>query len=111
MKTAEIIMIPVTDQQKAKEYYSRLGFQVVIEAPDGHGGVWLQMALPGDNTSLSMARMSGLIFETEDIESDVRDLKARGIEAGKIDDTPWGRFAWLKDLDGNGLCLHQKSSY
>ena len=39
-----------------------------------------------------------------------RELKAKGIEVGKIDDTPWGRFAWLKDLDGNGLCLHQKTA-
>ena len=39
----------------------------------------------------------------------VRDfLKTKGIEVGKIDDTPWGKFAWLKDLDGNSLCLRQK---
>jgi predicted enzyme related to lactoylglutathione lyase len=108
MKTAEIIMIPVTDQQRAKEYYSQLGWQVVAEAPDGHGGTWLQMALPGENTTLSLAKFHGLIFETEDIEGEIRALKSKGIEAGNIDDTPWGRFAWLKDPDGNGLCLHQK---
>jgi catechol 2,3-dioxygenase-like lactoylglutathione lyase family enzyme len=108
MKKAEIIMIPVTDQQKAKEYYSRLGFQVVAEAPDGHGGVWLQMGLPGQDTTLSLSKFHGIIFVTEDIEEEVRVLKGKGIEAGKIDDTPWGRFAWLKDPDGNGLCLHQR---
>ena len=46
--------------------------------------------------------------ETEDIEKDIRVLKEKGIEVGKIDDQPWGRFAWMKDPDGNGLCLHQK---
>ncbi|MBS1602562.1 MAG: VOC family protein [Bacteroidetes bacterium] len=108
MKTAEIIMIPVTDQQKAKAYYLSLGFRVIAEAPDGHGGVWLQMGLPGESTSLSLARFHGIIFQTEDIGSEVDGLRSKGIEVGKIDDTPWGKFAWLKDPDGNGLCLHQK---
>jgi len=108
MKTAEIIMIPVTDQQRAKEYYLSLGFQVIAEAPDGHGGVWLQMGLPGESTTLSLAKFHGIIFQTEDIEGEVTRLRSKGVEAGKIDDTPWGKFAWLKDPDGNGLCLHQK---
>jgi len=101
-------MIPVTDQQKAKEYYSKLGFQTIAEAPDGHGGTWLQMGLPGGNTTISLAKFHALIFETDDIGQEIRELKDKGIEAGAIDDTPWGRFAWLKDPDGNGLCLHQK---
>ena len=101
-------MIPVTDQQRAKEYYLKLGFQVVAEQSDEHGGVWLQMALPGENTTISLARFHGLIFETDNIEDEIRVLASKGVEAGKIDDTPWGRFAWLKDPDGNGLCLHQR---
>lgn len=101
-------MIPVKDQQKAKEYYSRIGFQVVAEAPNGHGGTWIQMGLPGGDTTISLAGFHGIICETEDIEKEVQELKEKGIEAGKIDDQPWGRFAWLKDPDGNGLCLHQK---
>jgi predicted enzyme related to lactoylglutathione lyase len=51
----------------------------------------------------------GIIFETDDIEKKIGELQAKGIESGKIDDTPWGRFAWLKDLDGNALCLHQNN--
>lgn len=33
MKSVEIIMLPVKDRQKAKEYYLKLGFKVVVEAP------------------------------------------------------------------------------
>ena len=108
MKSVEIIMIPVKDRQKAKEFYLKLGFKVIVEAPDPHGETWIQVALPNSNTSISLAGFQGIICETDNIEEDVKDLKARGIEVGKIDETPWGRFAWLKDLDGNGLCLHQK---
>jgi predicted enzyme related to lactoylglutathione lyase len=108
MKTIEIIMTPVKDKQKAKEFYLKLGFQLLVEAPDAHGGPWIQLGLPGGNTSVSLAGFQGLICETDDIEKEIRELKAKDIEVGKIDDTPWGRFAWLKDPDGNGLCLHQK---
>ena len=108
MKKIEIIMIPVSDQQKAKEFYMKLGFQIIVEAPAEHGQTWIQLGLPGQDTFISLAKFQGIIFETDDIEKEIDALKAKGIELGKIDNTPWGKFAWLKDLDGNGLCLHQK---
>lgn len=108
MKTLEIIMLPVKDRQKAKEFYLTLGFRVIIEAIDPHGEPWIQMGLPNGNTTISLGGFHGLICDTDNIEEEVQKLIKQGIEVGKIDDTPWGRFAWLKDLDGNGLCLHQK---
>ena len=108
MKAVEISMVPVKYQQKAKEFYLKLGLQVMVEAPAAHGETWIQMGLPDGNTSISLASFQGIIFETNDIEQEIRELKAKGLETGKIDDTPWGRFAWIKDPDGNSLCLHQK---
>lgn len=108
MKAIEIITIPVTDQQKAKEFYSKLGFQIIVEAPAHHGQTWVQMGLPNQATSISLLTFHGIIFETDDIEKEIQELKTKGIEVGKIDNQPWGKFAWVKDPDGNGLCLHQK---
>ncbi len=108
MKSVEIIMIPVNDRQRAKEFYLKLGFQIVVEATDPHGDAWIQMGLPNSNTTISLASFQGIICETESIEEEIKELQKKGIEVGKIDDTPWGKFAWLKDLDGNSLCLHQK---
>jgi predicted enzyme related to lactoylglutathione lyase len=108
MKNIEIIMIPVTDQQKAKEFYLKLGFQLIMEAPSDHGETWIQLGLPSQNIYISLAKFSGIILETSDIEKEIQDLNTKGLLIGKIDNTPWGKFAWLKDLDGNGLCLHQK---
>ena len=108
MKAVEIIMIPVTDQQKANEFYMKLGFQVVVEAPSHNGETWIQLGLANQGTTISLAKFSGIIFETGDIEKEIRELKSRGVSVEKIDDTPWGRFAWMKDPDGNGLCLHQR---
>nr|WP_294947431.1 VOC family protein [uncultured Mucilaginibacter sp.] len=108
MKLLEIVMLPVSDRQKAKEFYLKLGFAVTVEATDPHGDAWIQMGLPGGNTTISLAGFQALICETDDIAQEIEQLTAKGIEVGKIDDTPWGRFAWLKDPDGNSLCLHQK---
>jgi len=108
MKAVEIIMIPVADQQKAKAFYLNLGFQVIIEAPMGNGETWLQLGLPGCETTISLAKFQGIILETDNIAGETERLAAGGVVVGKIDDTPWGKFMWLKDEDGNGLCLHQK---
>ena len=108
MKATEIVMLPVKDRQKAKEFYLKLGFKLIVEAPMPEGGMWIQLGLPNSKTSISLASFHGIICETNDIVKEVKELNAKGIEVGKIDDTPWGKFAWLKDLDGNGLCLHQK---
>lgn len=107
MKSLEIIMIPVKDRQKAKAFYQQLGFEVVIEAPDPHGETWIQMALPGGGSTISLASFQGIICQTENIEAEVESLQTKGIEVGKIDQTPWGKFAWFKDLDGNSWCLRQ----
>lgn len=108
MKKIEVIMIPVSDQQKAKDFYLKLGFRLMIEAPMEDGKSWIQLGFPDEATSISLSDFHGLIFETDDIEKEIDELKTKGIELGKIDNTPWGRFAWMKDPDGNGLCLHQR---
>jgi len=108
MKAVEVIMIPVADQQKAKEFYLQLGFELIADNDMGNGERWVQVGLPGGGTTLSLAKFHGIIIETADIEKDVNGFKEKGAEPGNIDNTPWGKFCWLKDIDGNGLCLHQK---
>ena len=108
MKKVEIIMIPVANQEKAKAFYLNLGFQVVAEAPMGNGETWLQLGLPNGETTISLAKFQGVILETDDIAKEAERLAASGINGGYIDNTPWGKFMWLKDGDGNGLCLHEK---
>ena len=131
MKTIEIISIPVSNQGKSKEFYLKLGFQPIIEAPIGNGQTWVQLGIPNQATSISLVSswpykevemtagsLQGIILETNDIEKEVQELKKKGIEvgiisskgfqAGKIEDTPWGKFTFFRDPDGNGISLHQK---
>jgi len=114
MKAIEVISVPVTDQQAAKEFYLKIGFQLIVEAPMGNNQTWVQVGLPDQTTSLTLVNwfpkmqpgsMQGLVVLTNDIEKEVEELRAKGVEVGNIDDTPWGRFAWFNDPDGNSLTL------
>jgi predicted enzyme related to lactoylglutathione lyase len=116
MKTIEVISIPVSDQQLAKDFYLKLGFEMIVEAPMGNGETWVQLGIPGQVTSITLVTwfpnmppgaMQGLVVKTEDIENETQELKAKGIPVGTIDNTPWGKFATVTDPDGNTLTLHQ----
>ena len=56
MRAIEIIMIPVADQQKAKEFYLKIGFQVLVEASMEHGQTWVQLGLPKQPASTKKFR-------------------------------------------------------
>ena len=117
MKSIEIISIPVSDQQAAKKFYLDLGFKLLIEAPFGPGQNWVQLALPGQEAvsitlvtwfdNMPAGCINGFVIKTDDLNKDIEELKSKGIEVGEIDQTPWGKFAAVKDPDGNRLSLHE----
>lgn len=117
MKAIEIISIPVTDQVKAKEFYLQLGFEVLVEAPFGPGqSQWIQMAYPDSAVSITLVNwfpemkagsIRGFVIKTDDLNADITDLTAKGIQLGKVDETPWGKFLNIKDPDGNVVSLHE----
>jgi catechol 2,3-dioxygenase-like lactoylglutathione lyase family enzyme len=116
MKAITIISIPVTDQEKAKEFYLKLGFNLLVEAPMGESK-WVQLALPGQDVSITLVTwfpelqpgcIRGFVIEVDSINDAIADLNGKDIEVGKIDQTPWGKFATVKDPDGNSWSLHEK---
>ncbi|MBT1706207.1 VOC family protein [Chryseosolibacter indicus] len=107
MKGIEIVMLPVKDRKESKKFYEKLGFKTVTESQDIHGDPWIQVGFQDQPTTLSLAGFHGIICTTDNIEKEVEAIKAKGIEVGKIDVTPYGKFAWLKDPDGNGICLRE----
>ncbi len=118
MKTISVISIPVKDQQKAKEFYLLMGFELIMETPFDKGQYWIQLGLPGGGPTITLVTwfdkmpagsLQGILIETEDILKDIEHLKGKGIETGALDETPWGKFASIKDLDGNSWSLHQKT--
>ena len=116
MKAISIISIPVTDQEAAKQFYLKLGFKILVEAPF-ETQKWIQLALPGQEAvsitlvnwfpNMPAGSVNGFVIHTDDLDKDIEELTAKGIIVGKIDETPWGKFAAVTDPDGNRLSLHQ----
>lgn len=118
MKNIDVISIPVTDQKKSKAFYLNLGFQVMVESDMDQNQTWIQLGLPGSFTSITLVTwfkkmpagsMQGLVIRTNSIDEDVRELRSKGIDVTKVEETPSGKFASFKDPDGNGLSLHQRA--
>ncbi|MDB5019240.1 MAG: glyoxalase [Pedobacter sp.] len=116
MKAIEIISIPVTDQQRAKQFYLNLGFEIVVEAPYQHGQKWIQMGFPGGGVFITLVTwfdnmppgcINGFVIKTGDVAKDREELLAKGVQPEEIDDTPWGKFMAVVDPDGNRISLHQ----
>ena len=114
-------MLAVKDLDRAKQFYSeKLGF----DTGDEMGGE--VVTLKGGNTDITIYRSefagtnkaTALTFDVDDIESEVRDLKEKGIFFEHYDVeglTPKGdiyegegmKTAWFKDPDGNILSLFE----
>ena len=117
MKAISIISIPVTDQEAAKQFYLKLGFNLLVEAPF-ETQKWVQMALPGQEAvsitlvtwfpELKPGSITGFVIHIDNMDEEIKSLNAKGIEVGQVDQTPWGKFATVKDPDGNSWSLHEE---
>jgi catechol 2,3-dioxygenase-like lactoylglutathione lyase family enzyme len=112
----QLLSAPVADQDRAKDFYvNMLGFELVRDNPMGPGQRWVEVRPPGGQTSITLVTwfetmppgsLKGLVIETDDLDTDVKALTARGLAIdGGIQDAPWGRYVTFNDADGNGIVL------
>lgn len=112
----QLFSVPVSDQEKAKDFYvDTLGFELLADQPGVHGR-WLQVAPEGAATSLvlvdwfptmSPGSVRGLLFHTTDVDAECVRLQERGVAVDGPKNTPWGRQALFSDPDGNVIGLNQ----
>jgi catechol 2,3-dioxygenase-like lactoylglutathione lyase family enzyme len=116
-----LISIPVKDQKRAKEFYTKvLGCNVVQEMPFGTPDtMWIRLALPGAETEIVLVTwfpqmapgcIQGLVITTKDITETHAELKKRGLDISEVQEQPWAKEATFSDPDGNGWVLQQSAS-
>ncbi len=59
------------------------------------------IALGDGITDAAPGSVRGLQLVVEDAEAAKAELAARGVDAGEVQDFPWGRFVFFSDPDGN----------
>jgi catechol 2,3-dioxygenase-like lactoylglutathione lyase family enzyme len=118
LKHLRLVSVPLSDQDRSMAFYTQtLGLELIAEE-DMHSGLrWVEVGLPGAETSISLVTwlesmqpgsLRGLILLTEDIDRDHDELSRQGVEfLGPIEEQHWGRFVQFKDPDGNVLVLQQ----
>ncbi len=130
--TLEVIVVPVSDLDRAKEFYAeRLGFTVDHDTSVEGLGRIVQLTPPGSGCSIVIGAglvpdmepgsLKGLQLVVNDIVAAREELLARGVDAGEIQQmgqsprpTPHPLdnvgFLFFNDPDGNGWAVQQIST-
>ena len=113
----ELVAVPVTDVDRAKDFYAeKAGFTVDHDHTVSDEIRFVQLTPPGSACSIALGKgisdvppgsAQGLQMVVDDIEAARAELVGRGVEAGEIQDFPWGRFVFFSDPDGNGWAVQQ----
>ena len=112
----ELVMVPVTDVDRAKEFYEKVGFVVDHDQTVSDDVRFVQLTPPGSACSIAIGKgltrmepgsLDNMQMVIADADATHADLVARGIEVSEVDELAWGRFVFFADPDGNGWALQQ----
>jgi catechol 2,3-dioxygenase-like lactoylglutathione lyase family enzyme len=133
----EVLVLPVADVERAKEFYASLGWRLDADIDRGEGLRLVQFTPPGSGCSIQFGRnvasavpgsAESSYLSVPDIEAAREDLLARGVEVGEVfheealgarfhdpgrvpgpapEHRTYGSFAAFSDPDGNGWLLQE----
>ncbi|MFF3759530.1 VOC family protein [Streptomyces sp. NPDC002185] len=112
----ELIGVPVTDIDRAKAFYEKVGFHADHDITVSEEIRFVQLTPPGSACSIALGKgitemvpgsLDNMQVVVTDIEAAHADLRGRGIEVTEIDDQPWGSFVYFHDPDGNRWSIQQ----
>ncbi|MEI5100182.1 VOC family protein [Streptomyces sp. PmtG] len=124
--TLEVIPLPVSDLDRAKEFYrDRCGFHVDIDQEVVPGVRLVQLTPPGSGCSIMLGdtvwegmpgptpapgAYQGLQLVVSDLKQARDELTARGLELSEpvsYSDADGGTFLYFSDPDGNGWSIQE----
>jgi catechol 2,3-dioxygenase-like lactoylglutathione lyase family enzyme len=129
----EVVTIPVSDVDRAKEFYGGLGWRLDADFSDGNDRA-IQFTPPGSQGSIHFGKPSqgapgsaqGMFLVVSDIQAARDDLLRRGVQVSEVfhfakgpapfggpvggpapDHGSYGSYAVFNDPDGNGWLLQE----
>ena len=116
----ELVAVPVSDVDRAKDFYVRAGFSADTDQTVNEGLRFVQLTPPGSACSIAIGTglttmapgsLEGLQVVVTDAAAAREELLARGIEVSEVQVLPWGSFAFFADPDGNKWSMQQLPSW
>jgi catechol 2,3-dioxygenase-like lactoylglutathione lyase family enzyme len=125
----EVVPIPVSDVDRAKQFYSeQVGFLVDLDTQISDEGRLVQLTPPGSGCSIHLSSgilnmppgvLEGLQIVVSDIEAALSELLERGVDASPVQHLEgdewvegrggrWNSFVFFSDPDGNGWVLQER---
>ncbi|MDX8030374.1 VOC family protein [Lentzea sp. BCCO 10_0856] len=118
--TLEVIVVPVSDLDRAKHFYSeQLGFKVDHDTTFNEDTRVLQLTPPGSGCSIVLGKgivkgepgtLKGVQLVVSDLEKARAQLIERGVEVGEIvrmNEADGGSFIFFDDPDGNSWAVQE----
>jgi catechol 2,3-dioxygenase-like lactoylglutathione lyase family enzyme len=106
----ELVGVPVTDIDRAKEFYVKAGFSADMDVVVNEDLRFVQLTPPGSACSICLGKgltklkpgsLDLLQVVVKSADNAREELKGRGIDVSDVEDLPWGRFVYFNDPDGN----------
>lgn len=127
----EVVTVPVSDVERAREFYAeKVGFAVDIDEVVGDGVRLVQLTPPGSACSIHLGKetvhaepgsLDGVFLVVRDLRAAAANLAGRGVEVGEIQVFDEGAYRlahegesldyvgcfFFEDPDGNRWCVQQ----
>ena len=112
----ELIIVPVTDVDRARDFYASLGWNVDHDQEVDEQTRFVQITPPGSACSIAFGRglaetepgsLRGVQLVIADADAALALLREKGVDADGVDEQAWGRFVIFRDPDGNQYTLQQ----
>jgi predicted enzyme related to lactoylglutathione lyase len=112
----ELVAVPVTDVDRAKDFYVKAGFNADHDHTVSEDMRFVQLTPPGSACSIALGKgitdaepgsVRGLQLVVADADEARAELAGRGVGVSEIQDFPWGRFVFFSDPDGNAWSVQE----
>jgi catechol 2,3-dioxygenase-like lactoylglutathione lyase family enzyme len=107
----ELIIIPVSDVDRAKAFYvDKAGFNADHDVTVSEEIRFVQITPPGSACSIAFGKgltdaapgsVRGMQVVVKDADAAHAELAAGGVEVSDVEEMAWGRFIYFSDPDGN----------
>ncbi|WP_280491854.1 VOC family protein [Nocardia asiatica] len=116
----ELVAIPVTDVDRAKDFYTQIGFHADHDHRVNENLRFVQLTPPGSGCSICLGEglteaapgsVEGMQMVVASAEDAYQQLIAAGVDATPVRDLGWGLFTFFADPDGNKWAVQQLPDY